>query len=352
MNDLELLGWSSHFANLATPVELDLVARVAADLGDRYAVLGPDGERTAVARGALLESSRPAVGDWVVLEADRGPSLAIIGRVLERRSALVRKAPGATTEAQVMAANVDLVFVVQGLDGDFNLRRLERTATAVWESGASPVVLLNKLDLDADAAVHVDAAGAVLPGVPVHALCARDGRGLEPVHEVLRPGRTGVLVGSSGAGKSTLVNRLLGREAQTTRPVRADDSRGRHTTTARRLFRLPNGGLLIDGPGIRELQLWHDGGGLEDTFSDLAALASGCRFRDCRHEAEPGCAVVAAVAEGRLETGRLASFHKLRRELAAVERRHDALARKEESRRWKTIHRSLRVMEKARFRKG
>lgn len=348
MIDLEQLGWNEFFANSITPDEQDRVGRVAADLGDRFAVLGQSGERLAAARGALLAEDRPAVGDWVVLGVAGDADLATIERILERRSSLSRQAAGRASNEQVMAANVDFVFVVQGLDGDFNPRRLERTVTAAWDSGAAPVVLLNKLDLETGAAARVDEVTALLPGVGVHAVCARDGRGLDTVVETLGRGRTGVLIGSSGAGKSTIINRLLGHQAQVTREVRTDDSRGRHTTTARRLFRLPGGGLLIDGPGIRELQLWHGDEGLEATFADLAELAQGCRFRDCGHDGEPGCAVVAAVSEGRLDAARLASYHKLGRELAAAERRHDVFARQEEARRWKAIHRSLRRMPKKR----
>jgi len=341
MCHLERLGWSPFFLSQSPETGELRPARIVADWGARFTVALAEGEAQAVARRTAGAAGPPAVGDWVLVRPPCGGGLAVVERVLPRRSALERRAPGGPTRSQVLAANIDVVFVVQGLDGDFNLRRLERTVAAVWASGAEPVVLLNKLDLVADrSALHV--AGRVAPGVAVHPVCARDGRGIDVIPGALAPHRTGVLVGSSGAGKSTLLNRLLGSERQATAAVREDDSRGRHTTTARRLFLLPAGGALIDGPGIRELQLWEASDALERTFSDIEALARECRFRDCTHSGEPGCAVMAAVAAGELPPDRLESLHKLQREAAWLERQQDVFARLEEQRRWKIIHKSMR----------
>lgn len=341
MIDLERLGWSPFFQQ-HLPETLELKpARIVADWGARFTVALAGGETPAVARRSVADAGGPVIGDWVLASPPSRGGPAVVERLLPRRTALERRAPGGPTRNQVLAANIDVVFVVQGLDGDFNLRRLERTIAAVWASGAEPVVLLNKLDLAADrSALH--AAARVAPGVAVHPVCARDGQGIGVIPESLAPHRTGVLVGSSGAGKSTLLNRLLGSETQATAAVRAGDSRGRHTTSARRLFSLPAGGALIDGPGIRELQLWEAGDALERTFPDIETLAGECRFRDCTHTGEPGCAVAAAVSAGELPADRLMSLHKLQREVAYQQRQQDVFARLEEQRRWKIIHKSMR----------
>ena len=345
MSQLELLGWSSFFA---TQIDNDhstpgsRPGRVTADYGQGVAVAVATGEIAAAQSSQLADAPRATVGDWV-LAAPGGPrGLDRIDRVLTRCSALVRKGAGAATVQQVLAANVDLVFIVMGLDGDANLRRLERWTAAVWESGAAPVVLLNKADIAADAAAWLGAAAEAAPGAAVHLVSAVTGTGTAVIGELLAGGTPGVLVGSSGVGKSTLVNRLLGDDRQRIAAVRGHDHRGRHCTTARELFLLAGGGCLIDGPGIRELQLWSGDDGLDAAFADIAALAAGCRFRDCRHAGEPGCAVATAVADGRVAAERVASFHKLRREIASLAARQDGLARQEERRRWRAIHKSMR----------
>ena len=242
----------------------------------------------------------------------------------------MRRAAGERSGLQVLAANVDTAFVVMGLDADFNLRRLERALILAWESGAQPVVLLNKADVCPDAEARSLAVQQVAGGVPVCLIAAKPGFGLDALAPWLAAGRTLVLLGSSGVGKSTILNRLLGHERQQTRAVRAGDQRGRHTTTRRELFALPGGALLIDTPGLREIQLWSDGSGLDLAFDDIAGLSSSCRFTDCSHANEPGCAVQAAVGEGRLDAARLASFLKLSAELRAHAVREDPLLRGQE----------------------
>jgi ribosome biogenesis GTPase len=242
----------------------------------------------------------------------------------------------------VVAANVDVVLVVVAIDRPLNPASAERALALVWESGAAPVLVLNKADLSPDPEREADAAAAVAPGVPAHLASARDGAGLDAVAAHLGPGRTGAVVGPSGAGKSTLVNRLLDAEAQATGDVREWDRRGRHTTTSRELVRLPAGGVLIDTPGMREMGMWDAEAGLDSVFADIEALAASCAFRDCAHASEPGCAVRGAVAEGTLDPRRLQSWVKLRRELAWQERRHDLQARLAEQRRWKRLARAHR----------
>jgi ribosome biogenesis GTPase len=262
--------------------------------------------------------------------------------VVPRRSAFVRRAAGEQTVEQVVAANVDTVLLVSGLDHDFNPRRVERYVLLAWESGARPVVVLNKADLRDDVDACRRAIEQIAPGVAVHAVSARDPPSLAALAPYLLPGRTVALLGSSGVGKSTLLNRLMGTEVQPTRAVREHDQRGRHTTSDRHLFVLPGGALAIDTPGMRELQLWDSGAGLAATFEDVDALAPRCRFRDCTHEAEPGCAVRAAVAEGRLAEDRLASFHKLRAELRHLERKQDERAQSDANRRARALHKAAR----------
>ena len=306
-----------------------------------------DGETLASVAGSLRHQARgpedrPAVGDWVALRPRAGGHRAVVQAVLPRRTAFVRRAAGERTVAQVLAANVDTVFLVMGLDGDFNLRRIERALVLAWESGADPVVLLNKADVCDDVPGRRAEVEAVAPGVPVRVIAAKPGEGLDSLAPWLVSGRTVALLGSSGVGKSTLVNRLLGHEKQKTREVLEGDHRGRHTTSHRELIVLPGGALLLDTPGLRELQLWSDGAGFQAAFGDVHELSSACRFTDCRHGTEPGCAVRAAAEEGRLDPARLDSFRKLQAELRALEIREDPLKRREERSRWKAIHKSLR----------
>jgi ribosome biogenesis GTPase / thiamine phosphate phosphatase len=336
-------GWAAAFSPFATGTRRP--ARVIAAHRDAWVVATSAGDRDATISGRLRhEAVRPgdipAVGDWVAADADpavAGP--AVIAAVLPRRSAFRRASDdGTLASEQVLAANVDTALLVTGLDGDFNLRRLERYLAVAWSGGAIPVILLNKADVAADPAGFRLAAEAIAPGVDVRLITALTGEGVEALAgDHLAPGRTAVVLGSSGAGKSTLVNMLLGEERMRTGAVRADDARGRHTTTHRELLRLPGGALLIDTPGIRSLGVAGADAGLAPTFSDVTDLAAACRFADCRHEREPGCAVHAALADGRLSAERLASHRKLEREAAHVARGSDRLLREADARRWKLI---------------
>jgi ribosome biogenesis GTPase len=272
-------------------------------------------------------ATRPAVGDWVAVTTLPGGGV-LIRAVLPRRSRFARKVAGKATEEQVVSANVDTVFLISGLDQDFNPRRIERYVTLAWDSGASPVVVLNKADLRADVGELAAEVEELAPGVPVVAVSAKHDRGIDRLRAHLGAGRTIALLGSSGVGKSTLVNRLLGAEHMRTAEVREHDSHGRHTTTHREVVRLPDGTLLVDNPGMREIQVWGSEEAIEEAFSDVETLAAGCRFRDCSHEREPGCAVRAAVASGALCEDRLSGYRKLVGEYAALRERETERARR------------------------
>jgi ribosome biogenesis GTPase len=284
-----------------------------------------------------------AVGDWV------GLGDGLVRAVLPRRSALVRNAAGLTTTAQTLAANVDLAFVVSSLGPDLEPRRIERYLVTIWESGASPEIVLTKADRLDDPWELVAEVEAVALGVPVHVVSALSGQGCDALRTRIEDAATAVLIGSSGVGKSTLVNRWLGEEAMATTETREDDDEGRHTTTHRQLLVLPGGGMVIDTPGLRELQLWDAGAAaLDATFADIEELAAECRFADCSHVHEPDCAVLAAVESGGLAAERLHSWRKLQRELLAIAMRHDVLLRKEESRKWRLRAREGRARARPR----
>jgi ribosome biogenesis GTPase len=352
MGTLEDLGWDEGWRAAWEGLPdraANVPARVVSVHRDAFVVGTAEGERTAELSGRMRhraddEAERPAVGDWVAVRVPAGEGAAMLQAVLPRRTHLARKVPGAVTAVQVVAANVDVVWIVAGLDGDYNPRRLERALVLAWEGGAQPAIVLNKADLLApeELGARVRATEDVAPGVRVLAVSAAKGEGLDRLTESLVPGRTAALIGSSGVGKSTLVNRLLGAERQPTAAVRSHDSRGRHTTTRRELLRLPGGALLVDTPGLRELQLWAAPDALDGAFADVDALAGSCRFADCAHSGEPGCAVVAASEDGTLGPGRLESYRKLQRELRHLALRQDERGQREEKRRWRAIHRAAR----------
>lgn len=356
MFDLTQLGWDDQLdEQFHDHREQGLVpGRVSVQHRGAWDVLTELGELRADATGRLAHEAEtsaelPAVGDWVAVAARPEEGTGTIQAVLPRRTRFSRKTTLEAASEQVLAANVDVVFIVTSLNEDLNLRRLERYLILGWESGAVPVVLLTKADLADDVEAAVAEVSAIAPGVPVHAVSVRTGEGLEDVRGHLGPGRTAALLGSSGVGKSTLVNTLLGEELFATQELR-DIGKGRHTTTRRQLVVLPDGGLVIDTPGMRELQLWVADGGLDEAFEDVAELGAECRFSDCAHETEPGCAVQAALAEGSLAPERWQSYRKLQRELEALERRLDARAQAEERRRWRVLHRAMRARTQGRRR--
>jgi ribosome biogenesis GTPase len=332
---LNELGWDAGWAATLEQLEHDnlIPARVAAQHRGAYVVWTDDGELRARAAGRLFYEHEvgapvPAVGDWV------GVHETTITTILPRRGAFVRKRAGLGSDEQVLAANVDTAFLLAGLDDDFSLRRLERYVTTAWESGAEPVIVLTKADLCDDVADALLQVESVAIGVPVYPISNVTGVGIEELETRLQPGRTAVLLGSSGVGKSTLLNRLAGTELMLTREVAADGT-GRHTTTHRELVQLPGGALVIDTPGLRELQFWE--GDLGAAFEDIELLAADCRFRDCAHAREPGCAVLAAVDNGTLALDRLRSWRKLQRELEAIAARTDHRLRVARKKRWKQI---------------
>jgi ribosome biogenesis GTPase len=316
-------------------------ARVVAEHRGGYLVRTERDERLAHPRGKLRDeeivAGMPTVGDWVAVCDASGERYAIEA-VLPRRTKISRKTPWLKVEEHVLAANVDTVFLVSGLDGDFNPRRIERYLTAAWDSGANPVLVLTKLDLLDDASKLVEAETLAM-GVPVLPVSNLSGEGIDAISALLEPARTIVLLGSSGVGKSTLANRLAGRRLMPTGDLIAD-GRGRHTTRHRQLLVLPSGALLLDTPGLRELQVWE--GDVDAAFADIAALAAECRFTDCAHETEPDCAIREALSTGALDPDRWKSYLKLQRELRAVNRRRGSREHRELKRRWRQRTREAR----------
>jgi len=336
--DLSALGFGPFFERqLPPPGDGGIPARIAAEHRGGYEVWSATGAGRARLGGRLRldsDDERPGVGDWILVREAPSPGrTTVVERVLDRRTVFTRGAAGSETRVQVVAANVDLVFVVCGLDVDFNVHRIERYLARVWAGGARPCVILNKADACADPGARIAEVEQRAADVPILAVSALRSDGVDSVRACVEPGMTVALAGSSGVGKSTLVNALVGEERMRTGEVRAGDGRGRHVTTRRRLVPLPGGGLLLDTPGMRELQLPGEGG-LDAAFGDLAALAGRCRFRDCRHDTEPGCAVKEAVRSGALDADRIEHHRTLEREARANTLRHDEHRRRQAGRVW------------------
>lgn len=339
--ELESLGWDptweEHLSGMA--IEGAFPGRVSSLSGRRYALAGRDGEIDAILSGSFRYASEaagdlPCVGDWVVVQKRSDVHPYEIVSILPRRNKLSRKVSGKTSVEQLIAANIDTVFIVTSADEDFNVKRLERYLALAYEIDALPVIILNKIDTcdDPDAYLSHDRLASL--DVPILGISARDGHNIDALDTYLGIGRTIVLLGSSGVGKSTIINRLLGSERQAVGEIRSSDGKGRHITTSRELIVLPGGGIMIDNPGIREIQLWSSDHGLSRTFQDITDLSYDCRFRDCRHDVEPGCAVMFAVDSGALPRERLENYRKLMREQEYLELRRNTHERRKQDRKF------------------
>ncbi|KKP92429.1 MAG: hypothetical protein UR99_C0072G0003 [Candidatus Moranbacteria bacterium GW2011_GWD2_36_12] len=311
--DLKTLGWDLYKKSLPENIDEKNIARVAVENRGGYLLYNKDGELTGMVQGKFMRSAKdetdyPKVGDWVVVEKLQGEAKAIIKSILPRKSKISRKRAGEDVAEQIIAANIDIVFIVQGLDGDFNISRLERYVAMSKEGGCEPVIILNKADLSPDPKAKLEEVSQKISGIKIFLVSAQNGQGVEDVRNLIQEGLSVVFVGSSGVGKSTLVNALLGIDLQKTQEVRLDDSRGRHTTTKRELLLLPSGGILIDTPGMRELGLWASQDALGEAFDDIEIFA---KFNDCDHTHSAGCAVLKALQEGKIDQQRYDSFIKL-----------------------------------------
>ena len=344
-------GWNAYCEAIWKDAERanTVPARVVAQGRGIWRVEGDFEEGSAEVSGKLRRAADqggdwPAVGDWVAVELRDGGSAAVMQEVLPRRSCFLRKMAGKKLVEQVIAANVDTAVLVSALDGDFNPRRVERYLAQCWQSGAKPVIVLNKADACENLREKEEQTENVAMGVPVCLISAKTGQGFGELEAHFAPGQTLVLLGSSGVGKSTILNRLMGHAIQEVEEVRESDSRGRHTTTARQIFVLPGGPLLMDTPGLRELQLWDADEGISHAFADIDAFAAQCRFTNCGHETEPGCAVRKAIRSGALDEDRLANWRKLQREQEFLRRKIDPEARRHEKQRLKQLMRGVRKM--------
>ena len=351
--NLNLLGWNDFFASSFEPYHHQgfTVARVVIECRNTYILQSENAELSAEITGklryrAVERQDLPAVGDWVVIRAREGEGTATIHDILPRKSKFSRKTVGTKTAEQIVATNVDTVFLVSGLDGDFNPRRIERYLILACPSGANPVIVLNKADVCQNLEKCLAEVTAVALGVPIITISAATSQGLNELKPYLQLGQTVALLGSSGVGKSTITNQLMGETVQTVQAVRQGDDRGKHTTSHRELMVLPGGGLIIDTPGMREIQLWTGDEGLPETFADIDNLAQKCRFRDCQHQHEPGCAVQKALQQGRLDESRFLNYEKLHKEVKYMEILQDQREYIAEKEKWKKLTKAMRNYKK------
>lgn len=344
---LENIGYNRQLAEAFEDLDLKDAhpGRVVWQSTYSYRIQCENGEIAAEPTGKVKSAGLPAVGDWVAVRPPAAGEMGTILAILPRKSAFSRNVGRAVSE-QVVAANIDEVFIITDLDQDFNLRRLERYITLVYNSGAGPVVVLNKTDLAADVEAVIARTETVSPGIPVYAVSAEENHGIEQLEQHLGHGKTVAFLGSSGVGKSTIINRLLGENRMEVGEVREADGKGRHTTTHRELVMLPGGGAVIDTPGMREIQVWGDEDGLVDAFPEIDGLTAACHFRNCRHDSEGGCAVREALDSGRLDSARLDSYMKLRSEFENLSRRRSQQARMEEKREGKRFAKMVREVNR------
>jgi len=359
IRNLIVYGWNDYFEKLFQQYSLDDVCpgRVVLEHKETYRLQTQYGELLADISGrvryeALSREDLPAVGDWVVARPRMAEGKATIHAVLPRKSKFTRKITGGRTEEQIVGANIDTIFLVTSLNNDFNLRRLERYLAVSWESGARPVILLSKADLCEEIEKRLAEVESIAKGVPVHAVSVFNNEGLDPLGQYFGEGQTIALLGSSGVGKSTLINRLTGQEVQRIQEIRQKRDRGRHTTTHRELILLPQGGLVLDTPGMRELQLWQADEGVKQTFDDIESLIGQCRFRDCRHQNEPGCAILRALEEGTIVHARYQNYEKLQKELRHLALRQDYHAQRVEKEKWKKLSRMAKEKSQIKRRGG